>query len=130
MPPKISGIDHIHLYVPNKKEAEQWYRETLGFHVVEKLSVWDTEYGPLTIEDSSGQVHFALFESENFEPLTAVAFKTDGKSFLQWKDYLEAKDLLSRCSDHKVAWSLYFLDPYGHSHEITTYDVDEVKSGI
>lgn len=124
MPPNFTGIDHIHLYVPNKQEAADWYIEILGFHVVDSLLLWNTEQGPLTIADQSGQIHLALFQRKDFTPSTAIAFKATGMEFLEWKVYLEEHELLQRCADHTLSWSLYFLDPFGHSHEITTYDLD------
>lgn len=127
MPPKLTGIDHIHLYVPNKQQAADWYNKTLGFRIVESLLSWNTEQGPLTIEDQSGQIHLALFQRENYSPSTAIAFKASGKEFLEWKDYLEENALLQRCTDHCHSWSLYFLDPFRHLHEITTYDVDMIR---
>jgi len=127
MPPKLTGIDHIHLYVPNKQQAAEWYIKFLGFHIVASLLSWNTDQGPLTIEDQSGQIHLALFQREDYAPSTAIAFKTSGMDFLQWKTYLEENELLQRCSDHSLSWSLYFLDPFRHLHEITTYDVDLVR---
>jgi len=127
MPPKLTGIDHIHLYVPNKQQAADWYIKTLGFRIVESLLSWNTEQGPLTIEDQSGQIHLALFQREDYLPSTAIAFKATGKEFLEWKNYLQENQLLQRCADHTHSWSLYFLDPFRHYHEITTYDVDIVQ---
>lgn len=131
MPPKLSGIDHIHLYVPNREEAAEWYKNTLGFTIVESLRFWaENDQGPLTIADPTGKIHLALFQRQEYTPLTAIAFGADGKDFLQWKTYLEEQDLLDRLADHKVAWSLYFKDPYGNSHEITTYQHDYVASQL
>lgn len=127
MPPKLTGIDHIHLYVPSKQKAADWYIKTLGFRIVESLLSWNTEQGPLTIEDQSGQIHLALFQREDYPPSSAIAFKATGKEFIEWKKYLEESELLQRCADHSHSWSLYFLDPFRHSHEITTYDLDVIR---
>ena len=130
MPPEIFGIDHIHLYVTDRQEAAKWYQETLGFQPIKPTTSSASSYGPLTIIDRSGKVCLALFEQKDYEPLSAIAFSTDAENFLDWKLYLEEKNLLKRISDHKTAWSLYFLDPYGHTHEITTREVDRVRSKI
>jgi len=127
MSPKLTGIDHIHLYVPNKQKAADWYAKFLGFQIVESLLSWNTDQGPLTIEDQSGQIHLALFQREHYSPSTAIAFKATGEAFLAWKSYLEEHDLLQRCSDHSHSWSLYFTDPFRHMHEITTYDLDVIR---
>lgn len=128
MAPKLEGIDHIHVYVPNREEAAEWYKNVLGFTIVPSLTFWaDNDKGPLTIEGPGGAIHLALFQSEDFTPSTAIAFGAGGREFLEWKVYLEERNLVSRCTDHKVAWSLYFNDPYGNSHEITTFQYDYVS---
>jgi catechol 2,3-dioxygenase-like lactoylglutathione lyase family enzyme len=123
MVPTLTGIDHIHIYSKDREKAALWFQQTLGFKINEDLRFWATNNkGPLTVEDSCGRIHLALFNSDDFTPSTAVAFGCDGKSFLQWKAYLEASNLLNRCTDHKVTWSLYFSDPDGNSYEITSFD--------
>ncbi len=131
MIPKLDGIDHVHVYVPNREKAAIWYKDVLGFSVSESLAIWaENEQGPLTIEDPSGKIHLALFNSDDFVPSTAIAFKTNGREFLTWKSYLEQKDILLRCTDHTLAWSLYFNDLDGNMHEITTYDYDHVAGNL
>lgn len=130
MIPKLCGIDHIHVYVPNREEAAEWFEQVLGFKIVSSLLVWATDGGPLTIEDPSGAIHLALFSRESFTPSTAIAFGTDAQNFIKWKGLLENKGILLRCTDHKLAWSLYFCDPYENSYEITTYEHKEVSQVI
>ena len=127
MKPKLQGIDHIHLYVNNKQQAVNWYSDILGFRIHEPLKLWDIGAGPLTIEDESGTIHLALFERDEYSKLTSLAFKTDGQGFIAWKDYLEAQSIQLRIADHQVTWSMYFNDPFGHSHEITTNEYDAVR---
>lgn len=125
--PRLTNIDHIHVYVPNRAAAAEWYEKVLGFSVVESLLSWaEDEQGPLTLEDQDGNIHLALFQRETFTPLTSIAFGTDGAQFMEWKHYLESRDLLKRLADHKLAWSMYFYDPYDNMHEITTYEYDDV----
>ncbi len=124
----LGGIDHIHVYVSNREQAADWYRDVLGFHVLEAFAFWaEDKNGPLTIADSSDQIHLALFNSNDFVPSTAIAFKTDGEGFLEWKSYLEEQKIMLRCSDHQLAWSVYFTDPDKNMHEITTYDYEHVS---
>lgn len=131
MPPKLNGIDHIHLYVPDRRQAAQWYQEALGFHIVDSMAFWARDdRGPLTIADASGAIHLALFRKDDFTPSTAIAFRATGDQFLDWKAYLEEKNLLDRLSDHSIAWSMYFRDPYGNVHEITTMDYDLVAQTL
>ena len=132
MLPKLNGFDHIHVDVLNRKKAAEWYENILGFTIVDSLSFWaKDENGPLTIKDPSGKIHLALFkQTDNFKPLTAVAFNVDGKEFLKWKDHLKKQNISLRCSDHKVVWSIYFKDLYGNLYEIATYDYEYVSNRL
>lgn len=126
MTPKLNGIDHIHVYVARWDEAEAWYETVLGFKRVEALMPWAVKGGPLTLENSEGNVHLALFEREDHSGSSAIAFGASGEEFLAWKTYLENKGLELRITDHKLAFSLYFTDPDQNMHEITTYERDYV----
>lgn len=126
-PPKLRGINHIHLSVPDKLEAAQWYEKMLGFHIVESMLSWNTDTGPLTIEDGSGRIHLASFARDTYTPTSAIAFDASGEEFLSWKHYLEKAQLLQRCTNHKLCWSLYFTAPFGHSLEITSEDTDTIN---
>lgn len=129
MKPKLTGIDHVHVYVDSWEEAEPWYRDVLGFSRVDELAIWAVNNGPLTLEDESRTAHIALFEAQ--QPRTStVAFGATGEEFLRWKTHLEGRDLKLRVTDHKLAWSMYFSDPFGNMHEITTYEHDFVRARI
>jgi len=125
----LNGIDHVHVYVTDREAAVAWYRKILGFEPLEKFSSWATETGPLTLEDPSGTVHLALFESDKSATST-IAFGASGEEFLAWKSYLEAQLPELRMADHKLAWSMYFHDPFGNYHEITTYEHELVRAAL
>lgn len=129
MTPKLRNIDHVHVYVGNWQEAEAWYESVLGFKRVEALMAWAVKNGPLTLEDPGGNIHLALFESDK-GPDSTIAFGASGEEFLKWKAHLEDQGLELRVADHKMAWSLYFHDPFGNYHEITTYDCDYVAGHL
>ncbi len=40
MTPKLNGIDHVHVYVANWNDAEEWYQTILGFKRVDALMPW------------------------------------------------------------------------------------------
>lgn len=122
----LEALDHIHLDVPDKNDAADWYRDKLGFQVIESLKTWDTGNGPLTI--GRGDLHLALFASNPHEPLHAIAFRCSGDAFMEWEAWLIDCGILDRCVDHDLAWSLYFSDPWGHTHEITSYDHSYIKA--
>jgi catechol 2,3-dioxygenase len=129
MPPKLSGIDHVHVYVGNWPEAEAWYESVLGFKRLPAFEVWAVDGGPLTLEDASGTVHLALFESQN-PPTSTIAFGASGEQFLAWKSHLEQQGLELRVADHDLAWSMYFHDPFGNYHEITSYEHEWIREHI
>ena len=126
MTPKLTGVDHLHVNVGSWDEAEEWYRSILNFKRVDALMAWAVKNGPLTIENPEGTVHLALFESDNPQTTDVIAFGTTGEEFLDWKTHLENHGLKLRVTDHKLAYSLYFKDPWQNSHEITTYERDYV----
>ena len=130
MMPAMTGIDHIHVYVASWAQAEQWYKDVLGFEGVDAYMSWAVPGGPLTLENADGNVHLALFERENHEGSTAIAFGATGEEFLAWKAHLETKGLELRISDHELAYSLYFYDPDNNMHEITTYDHEYVRDQL
>jgi len=130
MAPKLEGVDHLHVNVGNWDEAEEWYRRVLNLGRVDALMGWAVKNGPLTIENPEGTVHLALFESDTPETTDVIAFGATGAEFLSWKTHLENLGLELRVTDHKMAYSLYFNDPWQNSHEITTYERDYVANKL
>lgn len=128
--PRLNGIDHAHLNVGSKEEAKQWYEDVLGFTTLDSLKAWDTANGPLTLEDEGGNIHLAIFEKDGPANESSIAYGTDGDTFLEWKAHLERKGLKLRLADHELAYSLYFHDPWGNYHEITTYDHDHAADHL
>ncbi|RXJ70612.1 hypothetical protein CS022_22840 [Veronia nyctiphanis] len=61
--PVLAKIDHIHIYAPDRLEAEKWYTDVLGFERIESLMPWFEEGGPLTM--GNGGVHIALFDGDS-----------------------------------------------------------------
>ena len=130
MTPKLKDVDHLHVNVRNWSKAEEWYLSVLGFKRVDALMGWAVKNGPLTIENPEGTIHLALFESESPETTNVIAFGATGDEFLNWKTHLEGHGLKLRVTDHKLAYSLYFSDPWQNSHEITTYERDFVAAQL
>jgi len=128
--PKLTGVDHLHVNVGSWNEAEKWYRSVLNLTRVDALMPWAVKNGPLTIENPEGTVHLALFESDGPETTNVIAFGATGEEFLRWKTHFEDLGLKLRVADHKLAYSLYFKDPWQNSHEITTYERDFVAARL
>ncbi len=121
MIPVFDRIDHIHLYAGNRAKSEQWYADVMGFVRVPELESW-ADGGPLTLANSSGTVHIALFEAVPQPCRSVIALAVGAQEFVAWRDHLVAT--LRRPvepEDHRLAWSLYFEDPDGNPWEITTW---------
>jgi catechol-2,3-dioxygenase len=125
MIPPLLLIDHVHVSVKNRSQAEQWYREVLGFSRVAEFDQWAADKGPLTIGNAQGNIHLALFESENVQN-TVIAFSVTAENFFAWIEHLKDNGITTNIIDHDLSWSIYFRDPDGNPFEITTYDYAEV----
>ena len=125
---QLEDIDHIHVYVKNREQAETWCKRVLALTRVESFEVW-ADGGPLTLGSGNGQVHLALFET-NTRERSNVAFKVSGAMFPGWLKHLAANAIEFQLKDHDLAWSVYFDDPDGNHYEITCYDYAEVAKQI
>lgn len=123
--PELEKIDHVHIYAPDRLEAEEWYEEVLGFSRVAKLEKWFKDGGPLTL--SNGGVHLALFEN-NDKKSTTIAFSVDAANYKAWKEQLTRNKVSFVENDHELSWSIYFSDPYENPFEITSYSYDEIAN--
>ena len=124
MNPKLQNIDHIHVLVPDRQEALDWYSTILGLKTIERLLFWE-KTGPLTIGNDEGSIHIALFEGEPKNNRSVIAFNATGKEFINWhKRINDALSEVIEVDDHSVSFSIYFADPYGNPYEITSYDYE------
>jgi catechol-2,3-dioxygenase len=123
MPPEIEAFDHIHVYVADRAAAEQWYRQVLGFVRTPELAVWASGGGPLTLQNSSGSVHLALFERPRRDNRTTIALRVTAAQLAQWLAHLRRElDGEVTLEDHELSVSLYFRDLDGNPYEITSYE--------
>ena len=121
MIPTIDRIDHIHVYVTDRTASERWYADVMGFVRVPELERWAAD-GPLTLQNSSGTVHIALFQASPQPCRSTIALSVGAEEFRAWRTHLVEK--LRRpveAEDHELSWSLYFADPDGNPWEITCY---------
>ena len=124
-------IDHLEVFVPDRREAAAWYGTVLGFEILRQHEHWAVEGGPLMISNDGGDTMLALFEgepqgSQEVHGWRRLALRADAEglmAFLRsssaWRDApLGSADV----RDHGKAFSVYFRDPYGNLLEVTTYD--------
>ena len=139
----VDQIDHVEFFVPDRYEAAAWYKRVLGLEILRDYEEWAREGGgPLMISSDSGRTKLALFEGEpqGAKPTAGyhlVAFRVDGPGFAEFLRRLSGQGLTDHTGknvsaaavvDHGKAYSIYFSDPYGHRLEVTTYDVERIKS--
>ena len=128
---RLSGVDHIHVHVPNRAAAVEWYDRVLGFRPFDRYAQWATPDGPLMIGNADGTIQLALFERPAGKNHSTIAMTADGPGFLDWLAHLN--DLLEdrvEPVDHTLSWSLYFRDLAGNPYEITTEDYDWVSARL
>jgi len=132
----VDQIDHVELFVPDQRAAARWYGRVFGMRVMTEFEHWAAD-GPLMLTTPEGQTKLALFTGEPLEsaPHAAfrrVAFRVDATGFLAFLDRLAELELKTETSavlgrddwvDHDESLSIYFVDPWHHRFEITTYDV-------
>jgi catechol-2,3-dioxygenase len=121
VPIALDRIDHVHVFVTNRAEAETWYATVLDLHRDPTLEFWSAEGGPLMLKNASGSVKLALFEQPAQPTRSIIAFNAAAPDFADWLRHLE-QHLQSELVDHHASWSVYFADPDGNPFEITCYD--------
>ena len=136
---QVECIDHVHVAVRNREAAADWYSRILGLQRNEHLAVWAKHpEGPLILSAGDGRPALSLFARETHEPSrdSTIAFRTNGKTFLAFLDKLPELGLTQDAGrrltpkdlvDHKLSWSLYFIDPDRNRLELTTYDYAQVR---
>ena len=124
MNPKLQHIDHIHVFVPNRQDALDWYSNILGLEPIERLLFW-AKSDPLTVGNDEGSIHIALFEGKPNNNRSVIAFNTTGEEFIVWhKRINNALSGIIEVDDHRVSFSIYFEDLYGNLYEITSYEYE------
>jgi catechol 2,3-dioxygenase-like lactoylglutathione lyase family enzyme len=142
---RVDQIDHVELFVPDRREAAEWYHRVLGLEVVPAYEHWARDNrGPLMISSDSGSTKLALFEgapqgSRETAGFHRVAFRVEALVFGEFLRRLPDLDLTDDRGrqvtaelvvDHEASYSIYFCDPFGHRLELTTYDYDQTKAEL
>src|SRR3546814_127203 len=144
-PPFAMGrLDHVHIRVPDRAEAAQWYAEHLGFEPVGAFDFWATGVagGPLQISADGGATTLALFEASDIQPMVpqvnGVAFRVDADVFIGFVRSLPRgishpdghelgpDDLV----DFDLCWAIDLVDPWGNRYELNCYDHGRVSDEL
>ena len=137
-------LGHVHIRVPNRAEAAEWYREHRGFEPVARFAFWaeGIDGGPLQISADGGGTTLALFEAGDGHPMvpqtTGVAFRVDADAFLAFARSLpgdirtaEGRPLLAEdVIDFDLCWAFDFADPWGNCYELNCDDHATVRAEL
>lgn len=140
----MGRLDHVHIRVPDRAEAAQWYAEHLGFEPVDRFAFWAEGFdgGPLQISADGGATTLALFEAGAGHPMvaqeTGVAFSVDAESFMAFArslpgglraptgDPLQPDDVV----DFDLCWAYDLCDPWGNKYELNCYEYDRIATEL
>lgn len=138
---RMGSLDHVHIRVPDRKAAAQWYADHLGFEPIDKFEFWAKgfEGGPLQISADDGKTMLALFEASEGHPmapqLTGVAFNINAKNFKAFAQSLpnginspSGQPLhINDVVDFDLCWAYNFVDPWGNNLELNCYEYERVQ---
>jgi catechol 2,3-dioxygenase-like lactoylglutathione lyase family enzyme len=142
---KADQIDHVELFIPDRREAAHWYERTLGLAALPQHEDWaEDPHGPLMISSDGGGTMLALFlgEPRRARPTAGfhrVAFRVSGPGFVQFLEHVRDNPVFNDAAeeirsltphDHHKAFSVYFNDPWGHRLEVTTYEAEYVRERL
>ena len=125
---KLQNIDHIHVFVLDRQEALDWYKNILGLKPFKKL-ITLPKSGPLTIRNDEGTINIALFKGKTQDNRSVIAFKVTGEEFINCHDKINQSITENiELVDHSSQFSIYFEDLDGNPYEITSYDYDMLSN--
>ncbi len=141
---RMGRLDHVHIRVPDREVAAQWYADHLGFEAVDKFAFWAKgfEGGPLQVSADGGKTMLALFEASDGHPMvpqvTGVAFSLDAKGFMAFARSLpnginssSGKPLhINDIVDFDMCWAYSFADPWGNTFELNCYEYECIKADL
>lgn len=140
----MGRLDHVHIRVPDRAEAAEWYSRHLGFEPVERFEFWAAgfEGGPLQISADGGHTTLALFEASDGHPMipqvTGIAFSVDADAFMAFTRSLPgeisspagrpltADDVI----DFDLCWAFELVDPWGNRYELNCYEYDRIRTEL
>jgi catechol 2,3-dioxygenase-like lactoylglutathione lyase family enzyme len=138
---RMGQLDHVHIRVPDREVAAQWYADHLGFEPVNKYEFWAKGFdgGPLQISADGGKTMLALFEATDGHPMiqqiTGVAFSLDAENFMAFarslpsgSDSSSGQPLhINDVVDFDMCWAYNIADPWSNNFELNCYEYERVK---
>lgn len=141
---RMGRLDHVHIRVPDRAAAAEWYARHLGFEPVPEYAFWaaDVDGGPLQISADGGTTTLALFQTGEGHPMvaqqTGVAFSVDADSFAVFArslpgeiDAPSGRPLVADdVVDFDLCWAYDLTDPWGNRYELNCYDYERVRTEL
>lgn len=141
---RMGSLDHVHIRVPDRAAAAEWYSKHLGFEPVAQYEFWATgfEGGPLQISADGGRTMLALFETSDEHPMvaqtTGVAFTVEPDVFISFVHSLpgeicgpSGRPLVpADVVDFDLCWAFDFADPWGNRYELNCYAYERIRSDL
>jgi catechol 2,3-dioxygenase-like lactoylglutathione lyase family enzyme len=122
---ELEALDHVGLAVSDVSRSIEWYQRVLGLERAFE-DAWGS-YPAVLVRGGSGVALFPArgepIQPSTFDSLPHVGFRASAQAYAQARSELQAAGIDFRESDHRVARSIYLLDPDAHLIEITTYEV-------
>ena len=121
---ELEALDHVGLAVSDVERSIRWYQDVLGLERAFE-EAW-ANYPAVLVTNGTGVALFpargAPIEPSTMDTLGHVGFRLTREGFERARAELRAAGIEFRESDHRVAWSIYLLDPDRHLVELTTYE--------
>lgn len=134
---QIKELGHVVLYVTNVEKLGNFYRDTLGFHELDRgrgyaiFSSERTHHELLLLEIGESEPEHGMHRLTPEPGLYHIGFKIgDGPEALR-EVYKELKGkgvTILGATDHHVTHSLYIMDPDGNELELYSDVSDEWKT--
>jgi catechol 2,3-dioxygenase-like lactoylglutathione lyase family enzyme len=128
---RVERIDHIALLVRDPDASARWYIDLLGFAPAH-VDVWWKGFGRFVEAGGTMMVFFPrdarhppaeVPPESNWSYRQHFAMRVDRRTFEAYQKLFAERGIAFEYSDHTIAHSIYFLDPDGHTLELTTYEV-------
>ena len=132
---KVSQIDHVHVYVADRRAAARWYADVLGLEVCHEIEGEDDGV-PLVFRATAATPASRSSNAPDASPRADRRFRVARglpriprpSRSLRVEGGTGGRSPFRLVAPTTVL--LYFNDPDGNPYELTTYDYDDVRARL